>query len=98
MPRSIHTSMWLQTGVEERDLAAPLLALRRDGHARLGPVVAPTALAELRARVEELMHGRVRHQGLFFQHDSPTGRYEDLAFGAGWVGPSDDYRKLEKLE
>ena len=32
------------------------------------------------------------------QHDSPTGRYEDLVFGAGWVGPSLSYRKLEKLE
>src|SRR5439155_10016650 len=32
------------------------------------------------------------------QHDSDSGRYEDLRYGEGWVGPSLDYRKLEKLE
>jgi hypothetical protein len=31
---------------------------------------------------------RVRHEGMFFQHDSETGRYEDLTFGAGWQGCS----------
>lgn len=36
--------------------------------------------------------------GIFYQHDSPTGRYEDLVFGSGWIGPSPAYRKLEKLE
>ena len=44
------------------------------------------------------MLGEVQYPGLFYQHDSPTGRYEDLEFGAGWVGPSLSYRKLEKLE
>jgi ectoine hydroxylase-related dioxygenase (phytanoyl-CoA dioxygenase family) len=44
------------------------------------------------------MLGRVVHEGLFFQHDSPSGRYEDLEFARGWVGPSDSYRKIEKLE
>jgi phytanoyl-CoA hydroxylase len=44
------------------------------------------------------MTGRVRHEELFFQRDSPTGRYRDLAFGQGWQGPSSDYRKIEKLE
>ena len=42
--------------------------------------------------------GRVVIPGLFFQHDSDTGRYEDLRYGEGYVGPSLDYRKLEKLE
>ena len=28
----------------------------------------------------------------------PSGRYEDLAFNEGWVGPSPSYRKLERLE
>jgi len=35
---------------------------------------------------------------MFFQHDSPTGHYEDLVFNEGWVGPSQAYRKLERLE
>ena len=44
------------------------------------------------------MHERVRHEGLFFQRDSATGRYEDLEFAKGWQGPSPEYRKIEKLE
>ena len=35
---------------------------------------------------------------MFFQHDTDTGRYEDLAYGQGWTGPSLEYRKVEKLE
>jgi phytanoyl-CoA hydroxylase len=79
-------------------LEAPLEAFFREGYARLGSVLAPVAAERLRERADELMLGTVRYPGLFFQHDSPTGRYEDLAFGDGWVGPSRAYRKLEKLE
>ncbi|HUS68552.1 MAG TPA: phytanoyl-CoA dioxygenase family protein, partial [Kofleriaceae bacterium] len=56
------------------------------------------ALAALRERADDLMLGRVRVDGLFFQPDSATGAYGDLAFGRGWVGPGLEYRKLEKLE
>ena len=76
-----------------------ILAHWRDhGWARLGVVADAATLATLRARADDIMHGRVVHEGLFFQHDSATGRYEDLEFGQGWVGPSDAYRKIEKLE
>jgi hypothetical protein len=61
-------------------------------------VLSPSGVALLGERVDDLMSARVRHQGLFFQRDSPSGRYQDLTFGAGWQGPSSDYRKLEKLE
>jgi hypothetical protein len=61
-------------------------------------VVPDEVLAELGGRIDDLMHARVRHEGMFFQRDSPTGRYEDLTFGDGWQGPSSDYRKIEKLE
>jgi hypothetical protein len=44
------------------------------------------------------MSARVQHDGLFFQLDSASGRYEDLRFGLGWQGPSSAYRKIEKLE
>jgi hypothetical protein len=71
---------------------------REHGWARLGRVATDDDLARLRARAEDIMLGRVVHEGLFFQHDAPTGRYEDLEFGRGWVGPSDAYRKIEKLE
>jgi phytanoyl-CoA hydroxylase len=71
---------------------------RRHGWARLGVVADASRLADLRARAEAIMLGHVKHEGLFFQHDAETGRYEDLSFGEGWVGPSDAYRKIEKLE
>jgi hypothetical protein len=71
---------------------------REHGWARLGRVADDGTLEALRRRAEDIMHGRVVHEGMFFQHDSATGRYEDLEFGRGWVGPSDAYRKIEKLE
>jgi phytanoyl-CoA hydroxylase len=71
---------------------------RRHGWARLGVVADAPTLEALRARAGAIMQGQVTHEGLFFQHDAETGRYEDLEFGRGWVGPSDAYRKIEKLE
>jgi DNA-binding CsgD family transcriptional regulator len=44
------------------------------------------------------MLGRVVHDGLFFQLDTDTGRYEDLEYGKGYQGPSLNYRKIEKLQ
>jgi hypothetical protein len=80
------------------DLVPALAAFESDGYARLGRVVGDEALVALGARVGDLMSARVRHEGLFFQRDSQTGRYEDLEFGKGWQGPSNEYRKIEKLE
>ena len=80
------------------ELVPALAEFDKCGYARLGRIVTEEALSALGERVDELMSERVRHEGLFFQRDSPTGRYEDLAFGEGWQGPSSDYRKIEKLE
>jgi hypothetical protein len=71
---------------------------RAHGWARLGRIAGEATLEQLRARADDIMMGRVVHPGLFFQRDSPTGRYEDLVFGKGWEGPSLEYRKIEKLE
>ena len=68
------------------------------GYARLGRVCPEATCRDLVARAEALMLGADPELGLFFQHDAPTGRYEDLAFKAGWVGPSLNYRKVERLE
>lgn len=80
------------------DIDAAFATYRRDGYARVGRVVAPEYLQRLRERADDLMLGRVVVPGMFFQHDAETGRYEDLAYGAGFVGPSLKYRKIEKLE
>jgi phytanoyl-CoA hydroxylase len=88
----------LLRGAIDLELQAPLSAFAQRGYARLGRVLAAPAANDLRERANALMLGELRYPGLFFQHDSPSGRYQDLAFGAGWVGPSLCYRKLEKLE
>ena len=80
------------------DVAAAIAHFREHGWARLGVIADEATLAGLRARAEDLMMGRVVHEGMFFQRDSPTGRYVDLVFGRGWEGPSLEYRKIEKLE
>lgn len=80
------------------DLGAALGEFEEQGFARLGRVLEPDAACELAEQANRLMLGKDRIPGLFYQHDSKTGRYEDLEFGAGWVGPSLNYRKLEKLE
>lgn len=80
------------------DLSEPLAHFETEGYARLGDVLTLAGRRLLTERADALMRGDLSYPGLFFQHDSPTGRYEDLAFGEGWVGPSQRYRKLEKLE
>jgi hypothetical protein len=85
-------------GAAELDLASPVAHYLEHGWARVGRVFDERTLESLRCRSNDIMMGRVHVPGLFFQHDSATGRYEDLPYGEGWVGPSEAYRKIEKLE
>lgn len=79
-------------------LAQAVAHYREHGWARI-PALAPLeTLERLRARANEIATGRVTYPGLFFQPDTPTGNYADLAFGQGWAGPDVPYRKIEKLE
>lgn len=71
---------------------------REHGWARLGKLASAHTVARLRDRADAIMLGEVTYPGLFFQHDSESGRYEDLEYGKGWRGPSLGYRKIEKLE
>lgn len=88
----------LLPGVENMDLAPVLAHYDQHGYARLGRVVSDEGLELLRERALDLMRGRVSYPGMFFQLDATTGRYEDAPLGLGWQGPSNAYRKLEKLE
>jgi phytanoyl-CoA hydroxylase len=87
-------------GLPKRDdeLDRAVLHYRAHGWARLGPVIGEADLARLRARADAMMLGDVTYPGLFFQRDADSGRYEDLEYGKGWLGPSLAYRKIEKLE
>ena len=80
------------------DVEAALAHYRAHGYARLGSVAQAPVLAELRRRADLMMLGELVYDGLFFQKDSATNRYDDLEYGKGWEGPSLDYRKIEKLE
>jgi phytanoyl-CoA hydroxylase len=80
------------------DVDDVLARFEADGYARLGRVASEEALAAMRARADDLMLGRVTYPSLFFQHDTATGKYEDLTYGHGWEGPSLNYRKIEKVE
>jgi phytanoyl-CoA hydroxylase len=80
------------------DLDEALAHFDEHGYARLGKVLEDDALAALRERADEIMLGKVKLPGLFFQLDTETGSYDDLVFGRGYEGASLNYRKIEKLE
>ncbi len=84
--------------LSDANLDEAIAHYRVHGWARLGKLADEATLAPLRARADAIMMGEVTYDGLFFQHDSETGRYEDLSYGQGWKGPSLEYRKVEKLE
>ena len=90
--------MMLDPNAHPIDIAATVVHFRAHGWARLGKVASDQWLECLRSRADDIMLGRVVHEGLFFQNDAESGRYEDLTFGLGWVGPGLQYRKIEKLE
>jgi phytanoyl-CoA hydroxylase len=90
--------MMLDPGAHAIDVASAVADFRARGWARLGRVASDATLERLRERADDLMFGRVVHEGLFFQRDAATGRYDELEFGRGWEGPSGCYRKIEKLE
>jgi phytanoyl-CoA hydroxylase len=71
---------------------------RAHGWAVLRDIASEETLAALRDRATAITSGAITYPGLFFQPDAPTGRYADLAFGEGWVGPATNYRKIEHLE
>lgn len=79
-----------------------LISIRQEfhthGYARLGVWADESTLQGLRERLTQIQRGELDHTPYFFQKDSPSGRYETLSYGKGWEGPSDDYRKIEKLE
>lgn len=84
--------------VSDDELGAAFARFDAEGYAVLPGVLDAHGCDVLRGRADDLMLGRVTYPGMFFQIDTDSGRYEDLAFGTGWVGPSTNYRKIEKLE
>jgi phytanoyl-CoA hydroxylase len=88
----------LRPETETLEISPALSHFAEHGYARLGRVLSDDGADRLGNRAHDLTHSERPFPGLFYQHDSDTGRYEDLVFNAGWVGPSSRYRKLERLE
>jgi phytanoyl-CoA hydroxylase len=86
--------------IDASEFACVREAFQRDGFAHLPAMLSTATASVLAQRVHQIMHGdsSLPRHDFFFQHDSDTGRYEDLKFTQGFVGPSDAYRKIEKLE
>jgi phytanoyl-CoA hydroxylase len=80
------------------NLSEVLGQVREQGFARLGRLLDESSVVLLQERAEALMLGQVTVPGLFFQMDSESAEYKDVAPGQGWRGPSLAYRKLDKLE
>jgi ectoine hydroxylase-related dioxygenase (phytanoyl-CoA dioxygenase family) len=70
----------------------------RDGYLMLGQVVSDAELEALGQRMDEIMLGRVRYEGMMFQLDSETGVYRDVPTGGEWAGPTLNYRRIDQLE
>jgi phytanoyl-CoA hydroxylase len=87
----LRTADHLTTSEEERFHAT--------GVVRLGRVLDDAELGALRARIDAIMLGEVRYDGMMMQLDAETGRYEDMpAQTPGFKGPTLAYRKIEQLE
>ncbi len=84
--------------IDDAELDQAVATYRREGWAYLPAVGDDATMTALGDRARDIMQGRVRYDGLFFQLDSASGDYRDLKYGVGWEGPSDAYRKIEKLE
>ncbi len=88
----------LAAPLESYDVDAALAHWREHGYALISGVASDAALDLLRERTRAIMHGEITYDDLFFQLDTKSGAYYDLEYGRGWEGPSDNYRKIEKLE
>lgn len=84
--------------VSDEEIDSAIAHYREHGYACIPGVASEATLVALRERSVALARGEIRYPGLFFQPDADSGRYEDLAFGQGWIGPDQNYRKIEKLE
>jgi hypothetical protein len=68
------------------------------GYLYLGQVASNAQLLRLQTRMNDIMLGKVRYTGMYFQLDSDTGAYGDVPSGGAWAVASLDYRKIEQLE
>lgn len=71
----------------------------KDGYVNLGQIVSKNESKKLSNRVLDLMTGKKRYKGMFFQLDGKGGSYKKInTKSEKFVGPSLRYRKIKDLE
>ena len=71
----------------------------RDGYLRLGTVIDEAELRALQDRINAIMLGDIRYDGMLMQLDSETGNYADVPRQTpGFKGATLGYRKIQDLE
>ncbi len=68
------------------------------GYLRLGQPSSADELSALQIRIDDIMLGKMRCPGMYFQMDSETGAYGDVGAGGEWAEATLNYRKIEQLE
>jgi phytanoyl-CoA hydroxylase len=68
------------------------------GYLRLGKLLPPDDLAALQQRIDDIMLGRIRYDGMYFQPDPRSHDYGSVGGDGRWAGPTLDYRKIQDLE
>ncbi len=76
---------------------AQLEQFREEGYLLLGQIVSDEEIAALRQRADDIVMGRVRHEGMWFQLDAGGMEYKLLP-GGEFKGASQEYRKIEGWE
>ena len=70
-----------------------------NGYVKLGQIVNKEYSKKLTKRVLDLMSGKKRYKGMFFQLEGDKGKYEKInKQSEKFVGPSKFYRKIKDLE
>jgi len=76
-----------------------LKSYNENGYVRLGRIVTEKFSSKLTKRVLDLMMGKKKYKGMFFQLDGEKGKYEKINVKSEvFTGPSKRYRKIKDLE
>lgn len=71
----------------------------QDGYIRLGRVVPSEWIDALRRRIDDIMLGKVWHEGLTMQLDSSSGVYREIPENSpSFKGATLAYRRIDRLE
>lgn len=69
-----------------------------NGYLRLGNPVTKEKIEAVDSRVADIMAGKIRYPGMFFQLKKQTDSYNEKHPGNDFYGASNEYRKIKDLE